>query len=239
MKKYFLHNGTEHSGPFDLDELKEKNISKTTPIWHEGMENWKSAGDIAELSSVFAVVPPPISSFNAPHSTQKLKKKSAPRKILGLSKSTFFMIFGIIVILIGISVLNTFQENRKRELNLKNHKTEVENRQYELQQKEIEKQKIIVAEAEKAAAERLLKDKKDADNNRLLVIQQTITEYQTNLKEAEKKLNNTSGFKLLRSAEEKKEQMNVLQKNIDSLKKGIVQLQKESDQLQLEIEKTK
>jgi hypothetical protein len=239
MKKYFLHNGTEHSGPFDLDELKEKNISKTTPVWYEGMENWKSAGDIAELSSVFAVVPPPISSFNTPHSTQKLKKKSAPRKIIGLSKSTFFMIFGIIVILIGISVLNTFQENRKRELNLKNHKTEVENRQYELQQKEIEKQKIIVAEAEKAAAERLLKDKKEADNNRLLIIQQTIIDYQTNLKEAEKKLNNTSGFKLLRTAEEKKEQMNLLQKNIDSLKRGIDQLQNESDQLQLEIEKTK
>lgn len=239
MKKYFLHNGTEHSGPFDLDELKEKNISKTTPVWYEGMENWKSAGDIAELSSVFAVVPPPISSFNTPHSTQKLKKKTAPQKILGMSKNTFFMTFGIVVILGGISFLNTFQENRKRELNLKNHKTEVENHQYELQQKEIENQKIIAAEAEKAAAERLLKDKKEANNNRLLVIQQTITDYQTNLKEAEKKLNSTSGFKLLRSAEEKKEQINLLQKNIDSLKRGIVQLQKESDQLQLEIEKTK
>lgn len=239
MKKYFLHNGTEHSGPFDLDELKEKNISKTTPVWYEGMENWKSAGDIAELSSVFAVVPPPISSFNTPHSTQKLKKKTAPQKILGMSKNTFFITFGIVVILGGISFLNTFQENRKRELNLKNHKTEVENHQYELQQKEIENQKIIAAEAEKAAAERLLKDKKEANNNRLLVIQQTITDYQTNLKEAEKKLNSTSGFKLLRSAEEKKEQINLLQKNIDSLKRGIVQLQKESNQLQLEIEKTK
>ena len=43
MKKYFLHTGTENSGPFDLDELKAKSITKTTPVWFEGMENWKYA----------------------------------------------------------------------------------------------------------------------------------------------------------------------------------------------------
>ena len=28
MKKYYLHNGTESSGPFDIEELKAKNITK-------------------------------------------------------------------------------------------------------------------------------------------------------------------------------------------------------------------
>ncbi|WP_395048461.1 DUF4339 domain-containing protein [Flavobacterium sp.] len=237
MKKYFLHNGTENSGPFDLDELKANGINKTTPVWYEGMENWKYAGEIAELSSVFAVVPPPISSFITPPSTTKTEQKKEPRKIIGLSKTSFFAITGAIVILVSVSVLNTLQEKRSQELELKNHKTEIENHQYELQQKEIADQKVIAAQEEEAAAERMSKEKKNADNNRLLVIQQTITNYQTNLKETEKKLNDVSGFKLLRTAAEKKEQMNLLQKNIDSFKIEMAKLKNESDQLRLELEK--
>ena len=237
MKKYFLHNGTENSGPFDLDELKTMSITKTTPVWYEGMENWKYAGEIPELSSVFAVVPPPISSFKIPLPTPKAAKNKAPRKIIGLSKTSFFTILGTLVILIGISVLNTIQEKRSQELELKNHKTEVENYQYELKQKEIADQKVLEAQEEQAAAKRMSEDKKNADNNRLLLIQQAIADYQTQLKETEKKLNNTSGFKLLRTASEKKEQMNLLQKNIDSFKIEMVKLKNESDQLRLELEK--
>jgi hypothetical protein len=237
MKKYFLHNGTENSGPFDLDELKTKSITKTTPVWFEGMENWKYAGEIPELSSVFAVIPPPISSFTTPSPTPKASQNKAPRKIIGLSKTTFFAILGALVILIGISVLNTIQEKRSQELKLKNHKTEVENYQYELKQKEIADQKVLEAQEELAAAERMSKEKKNANNNRLLVIQKAITDYQTQLKESEKKLNNVSGFKLLRTAAEKKEQMNLLQKNIDSFKIEMVKLKNESDQLRLELEK--
>jgi hypothetical protein len=238
MKKYFLHNGTESSGPFDLDELKAKGITKTTPVWFEGMENWKYAREIAELNSLFVVVPPPISTFNTPSPTPKAIQKTAPRKILGLSKINFFAILGGLMILIGINVLNTLQEKRSEELELKNHKTEIENHQYELQQKEIEDQKIIAAEAEKAAAERILEAKKNAGNTRLLTIQQTIADYQINLKKTEKKLNDVSGFKLLRTAAEKKEQMSLLQKNIDSFKIEMVKLKNESDQLRLELEKT-
>ncbi len=237
MKKYFLHNGTENSGPFDLDELKTKSITKTTPVWFEGMENWKYAGEIPELSSVFAVIPPPISSFTTPSPTPKASQNKASRKIIGLSKTTFFTILGVLVILIGISVLNTIQEKRSQELKLKNHKTEVENYQYELKQKEIADQKVLAAQEELAAAERMSKEKKNADNNRLLVIQKAITDYQTQLKESEKKLNNVSGFKLLRTAAEKKEQINLLQKNIDSFKIEMVKLKNESDQLRLELEK--
>lgn len=237
MKKYFLHNGTENSGPFDLDELKAKSITKTTPVWFEGMENWKYAGEITELSSVFTVVPPPISSFTTVPPTPKIEQKTVSRKILGLSKTSFFAILGAIIILVGISVLNTMQENRRQELELKNHKTEIENYQYELKQREIANQKILEAQEEQAAAERMSEEKKNANNNRLLVIQQTIADYQTQLTETEKKLNNASGFKLLRTAAEKKEQMNLLQKNIDSIKIEMVKLKNESDQLKLELEK--
>ena len=60
MKKYYLHNGTENIGPLDLDELKAKAITKNTQVWCDGMEDWKNAGEVEELKSIFSVVPPPI-----------------------------------------------------------------------------------------------------------------------------------------------------------------------------------
>ncbi|SFE67508.1 DUF4339 domain-containing protein [Flavobacterium xueshanense] len=60
MKKYYLHNGTENIGPYDLDELKAKAITKNTQVWCDGMEDWKNAGEVEELKSILSVVPPPI-----------------------------------------------------------------------------------------------------------------------------------------------------------------------------------
>lgn len=235
MKKYFLHNGIESSGPFDIQELKTKRITQNTPVWFDGMENWSTAGKIEELSNLFVVNPPPISPSTSP--TPKVEKKKAPNKILGLSRNTFFIVFAIFLIGIGISVLNTLEQNRSRELAIKNHKTDIENHQYELQQKELEEQKRIQEEAEKAAAERALKEKKESQKSNLAAIQSKITDYQSQVKEFEKKLNNASKFKLFRTEAEKKEQINVLHKEIDSLNNQIDQLKKDSNRMQLEIDK--
>ena len=40
MNKYYLHNRSENIGPFDIEELKQKNITRTTQVWCEGMEDW-------------------------------------------------------------------------------------------------------------------------------------------------------------------------------------------------------
>jgi ABC-type lipoprotein release transport system permease subunit len=159
------------------------------------------------------------------------------RKILGLSKNTFWIGCGILVLLVFTYFFNNLQEERSRELKQKNHKTEVENYQYVLQQKEIENQKIIEAEAEKAAAARMTEEKKQTFSNRILEIQKTIEDYQTNIEVTEKKLEKASGFKVLRTEKEKKEQMNLLQNEINNYKIEIEQLQKESNQLKLELEK--
>lgn len=235
MKKYFLHLNNETIGPFDLEELKARSTTKKTPVWFEGMEHWKTAGEIPELSSLFLAIPPPIYSFSTSIPAPKVER----RKILGLSKNTFFIVAGILVLSIATIVFNNLQENRSRELKLKNHKTEVENHQYQLQQKELEEQKKLAAEEEKAAVERMLRTKKETGNSRISEIQQTLADYQNQLEETEKKRNDTSGFKLLRTAAEKKEQLDLLQKNIDSFKIEIVKLKNESDQLKLELEKIK
>ena len=211
MKKYFLHDGTESSGPFDLEELKVRKITKTTPVWFEGMQHWKNAEEIPELSSVFTVIPPPFKSFSAVPPKPKTEKKKKEQKVLGLSKNTFFVVFGLLILAVGTITFNTLQDERSRELKLKNHKTEVENYQYELQQKEIEEQKIIVAEQQKKEAERAVQERKKAISDRLLEIPDLLAVAKDNLEAAESKLNDSRSFKLLRTASERNEQMSLLQ----------------------------
>ncbi|SHG15370.1 protein of unknown function [Flavobacterium fluvii] len=237
MKKYYLHNGTESSGPFDMEELKAKNITKTSPVWFEGMQHWKTAGEIPELTRLFIANPPPFTPVSIPEPTPKVEKKREERKILGLSKNSFFLVCGVLVLTTATIVFNNLQENRSRELRIKNHKTEVENYQLELKQKEIEDQKVQAVLQEKIEAERMVREKKQSDNNRLSEINKMLADYQNNLVVTEKKLQDASGFKLLRTAEEKKEQMDLLQKNIDSFRNEMSKLKNESDQLKLELEK--
>lgn len=59
MEKYFLHDGENHIGPFSLENLKDKKISKDLPIWFEGITDWTKAGAIEELKSLFELTPPP------------------------------------------------------------------------------------------------------------------------------------------------------------------------------------
>ena len=237
MKKYYLHNGTESSGPFDIEELKAKNITKASPVWFEGMLHWKTAGEIPELHQLFTVNPPPFPLFETPKPAPKVETKKEARKILGMSKNVFFIGCAAVVLLIGISVLKNIEENRSRELRIKNHKTEVENYQLELKQKELDEQKIQAVIQEKIDAERAARALTQNANNRLLQIEKLLADYQNNLIETQKKLENASGFKLLRTGAEKKEQMDLLQKNIDSFRTTMEELKNESDQLKLEMEK--
>lgn len=60
MSSYYFHAGGEKKGPFSLEELKTQPVKKDSPVWRDGLKNWVSAGDLAELSGVFAPEPPPF-----------------------------------------------------------------------------------------------------------------------------------------------------------------------------------
>jgi hypothetical protein len=62
MKIYYFHDGTNQSGPFDIEELKQKGITKETPVWYEGLKEWTTAGEIKDLSTLFLNTPPPLKS---------------------------------------------------------------------------------------------------------------------------------------------------------------------------------
>ena len=52
MKKFYIINGQNQEGPLDLEQLKQINIKKDTPIWYEGIENWTTAEKVEDLKSI-------------------------------------------------------------------------------------------------------------------------------------------------------------------------------------------
>lgn len=44
----------------DIEKLSSMGIKRDTLVWHEGLENWVSAGTLPELSWLFANVPPEL-----------------------------------------------------------------------------------------------------------------------------------------------------------------------------------
>jgi hypothetical protein len=98
MKKYYLHNGTEQDGPFDISDLKSKRITAKTEIWYEGISDWTNADEIDELKGLFSkTTPPPI----RPKTTEKepVKKENKVGRnlqILGLILLLGFVGFTIV-----------------------------------------------------------------------------------------------------------------------------------------------
>jgi GYF domain 2 len=60
MKKYYLHEGATQQGPFSLEELRDKKITAATLVWFHPMPEWKPAGEIEELKSIFNPAPAPV-----------------------------------------------------------------------------------------------------------------------------------------------------------------------------------
>jgi hypothetical protein len=60
MKKYYLHQNGNQTGPFSFEELKGFSITPETPVWVEGLPVWLAAKDIPEISTLLTKSPPPF-----------------------------------------------------------------------------------------------------------------------------------------------------------------------------------
>ncbi len=62
--QYYAGINGQQAGPFDMAALQQQvasgAISRETLVWKQGMSAWIKAGDVAELSSLFASMPPPL-----------------------------------------------------------------------------------------------------------------------------------------------------------------------------------
>ncbi|WP_418262942.1 GYF domain-containing protein [Flavobacterium faecale] len=244
MNSYFLHNGTESSGPFTIEELKTKNIKGNTPVWCQGMPDWTTAAEVEELKSLLMVIPPPIKNNptvvkETPNPTvvKETFKTKKNKRILGLNKSVFYFVSFFGILIIASFFLSLYQDNRREALELKNRETEKNNIQYRLQQKEIEEQKIQLAIQEKIEADRLLKEKKETIQNKLFSNQELLIVANTNFEEAKKQLAEASNFQFFRSAAEREEEVYDAQKQISYWKKEIEKIENENYQLKLELER--
>ncbi|HJR99529.1 MAG TPA: GYF domain-containing protein [Flavobacterium sp.] len=242
MKKYYLHNGIESSGPFDLEELKIKQITPATPVWFSGMPDWKKAGEIAELEKILQLTPPPFKT-TPPVQEIKIEQEEEQEEkkdtIMGLSKSNFYIVSFILLFAIGIFVLNILEENRSNEFQEKNEKTERENRQFQLQQTEIEQQKKQLEEQERLEAERIAQERKLTINSELSKIQIKQIENQTRLEESKNNLVKATEFQFFRTENERNEELNSIQSDIDHWKNEIQLLENKRNQLSLELERMK
>lgn len=237
MKKYYLHNGIESSGPFDLAELEMKQITAATPVWFSGMPDWKTAAEIEELQTILKVTPPPFKTAAPPPPAPTQKKKEKNPKIMGLRKNTFYIVSLFLVLITGSIFLTILQENRRIDFEQKNDKTEKENRQFQLQEKEIQEQRQRLAEQEKLEAERIAKERKETINSRLSEIRIKQIENQTLLEDAKNRLVKANEFQFFRTADEKTKEINLVQTTINQLKSSIDSLENERDQLSSELER--
>ena len=61
MKKFYVHFNNEELGPLSIEELKNLKITRQTMSWYEGLEEWRPAGEITDLQSLFPPkLPPPL-----------------------------------------------------------------------------------------------------------------------------------------------------------------------------------
>ena len=231
MKQYYIFLNNEQIGPLSIEEVTSKKISKETKVWFEGLEDWKSAGEIEELSKILISSPPPINSFASKPPTPKFEQKieipkveeeiEEEQKILGLNKKVFFGITGSIVLLLLFFTFNSYQENNRENLNQLNNETEKNNQQIDIQQKEIEEQKSRLAEQEQIEANRKVQERKNALESRYTELNNEMNELYENLNVAQQNLNNATSFKLLRSSGERNQEINSAQNDIDIIKEQI------------------
>jgi len=56
--------GGQQAGPYDMATLQQYvqsgQITRDTLVWKAGMATWTKAGEVADLSSLFGAVPPPL-----------------------------------------------------------------------------------------------------------------------------------------------------------------------------------
>ena len=52
MKEFFVIVNGQQQGPFTVEQLAELAITPETEVWCQGMDDWKQAGDVPELTSL-------------------------------------------------------------------------------------------------------------------------------------------------------------------------------------------
>ncbi len=141
MKVYYYSENEKQLGPFTIEELKTKKITKNTMVWSESMEDWQKAETIPEIKEIIKISPPPMSNNKKKPPLIKSKKEISPQNKTEKKSYKKFIFIGIGLLVIIASTLVFILQNNNIEGNYDNtpvynnqteHKTEREKTPAEL-----------------------------------------------------------------------------------------------------------
>lgn len=143
MGKYYLHNGIKEEGPFNIEELRKKNLNKDTEVWYEGLSDWTTVGEVKELRELFNVIPPPIKGKKEIPvlKKQQVEEQAKPRN----KKITFIkLVLACFAVFIGGAGIYNFIQGTGSSSG------------YDYSTKSYKEQKMTIAEIERSQPTRFL-----------------------------------------------------------------------------------
>ncbi len=111
MRRYYIYDGQTKKGPFNIEELKSQPLTKDTPVWYEGLQNWALARDVIELNAVFSTngtsAPPPVPAEFKKNSKSKneILDSFAEAQEIFIEKKKNRFLLPIIILLVVAGVL--------------------------------------------------------------------------------------------------------------------------------------
>lgn len=80
MNNYFYTDGIKQFGPFTLEELRGRHITRDTQVWTQQLGEWKPAGSVLELNDIFGSTLPENSYLNAAYADNEVINSQRPPK---------------------------------------------------------------------------------------------------------------------------------------------------------------
>jgi len=210
MQKFYIHLNNEQQGPFDLEELKSKNITPETLIWHEGMDNWQKANSIEALKDILKTVPPSIGTYqkNIPPALQE--KTIKQNTIAESKKINKTLIYGLsIIVFVGIVSYLIWNEQKKAEI-----------------QTQLQEQNALIQEQQRIENDRKQAEIEAAKEAQRQANKIAYDEAVTNLRLSKVHFEEVQKFQLLRTSEEKQQQVKEALENIKAWENEVDRLQK-------------
>lgn len=233
MKIYYLHENNVNIGPFSIEELEERKINSFTPIWCEGFDTWKTAGEIDALQPIITELPSPAEISN----NEKPIYKKINSGFLGFHKKNIIAILAIMVIILLSLIIMNYKSNKIIDIEKTNREIQKENytKKIQEQQQKLEEQTKILTEKEQKEKERLNSSRRKADEETYKDILNAISNAYKELEEAKEELESAKGYRLFRSAKKKEQQINEAEYAIEICKRKIELLKLEKRQMEINL----
>lgn len=212
MKKYYINNGEQNLGPFDLNDLKSKGIDRDTLVWFFGLERWSRARSIPELKELFR--------------TSLKRREGGFRESVDDETASFFkdrlllfvaagLILGFGILFYSFYITSTITQDEQRSHN-------------ELQQsKELFMQERVVSVQALPEKLPLLLAEKKTSTKRIAQIEIELAIADQNLAAAEQELMGARYFQFLRMSDVRQQEIEAANKKIEVWKDEIKLLKAE------------